>query len=100
MPTRPCMVWLDTLNTRCLGHPEVDDERYPPLCPKHLDLFRPLIEAKARLLADQMFWERMAGRPRWNRQDRTRQPATAMLRRGEHISDADKPILDFLRGAA
>lgn len=46
-PARGCIYYYDDNVGRCLGYPEMDDERYPPLCPTHLELFMPMIEAKA-----------------------------------------------------
>lgn len=99
--SRRCMVVNDETNEKCLGHPPVDDERYPPICDAHLEgIFGWLIRVKAEVLAGQMLTERLMSRPARNRQARSRQPAAALLKPGQHLTEQDQATLDFLRGAA
>ena len=104
-PTRRCMITDDVTDAKCLGHAPVDDPRSPPICDTHLDaIFGWLIRVKAgqlaAQLADQMLFERLATRPRWHGQRRGAPPAVAMLKPGQHLTDQDNAVLNFLRGAA
>jgi hypothetical protein len=95
------MVTDHETDERCLGHPPVDDPRYPPICDAHCDrIFGWLIRVKAQQLADQMLMEKLATRPRWSgkRRTRERQPATAMLKPGQHLTEQDNAVLAFLTG--
>ena len=97
MTTRACVIW--TPDGRCLGHPDADDPRIPQVCTKHYnELFAELVEAKARVRADQLLHERLATRPRWLGSHR--QPAAPRLREGAHLDSADERVLALLRGAA
>lgn len=96
--TRRCIVQTDT--GRCLGHPEADSTLWPPICPQHMELFQPLINAKARQLAQEMVNRGQAdpypGRPR----GRGRRP-TPMLKKGALLNEQDEATLQWLlRGAA
>ena len=57
-------------------------------------------DSLAAQLADQMLFERLATRPRWHGQRRGAPPAVAMLKPGQHLTDQDNAVLNFLRGAA
>lgn len=95
--TRSCI--FPTADGPCLGHPEVDIETWPAICPRHMKMFEPMIEAKARVLASEMLHDQLSTRPRMSSRDRGRQPVTPLLRKGEHVAVEDQGMLRFLLGA-
>lgn len=95
--TAQCVV--HTPDGRCLGHPPAEDDRYPAICQQHLDLFGPLIESRARVLASQMATEMIHNRPRSTGPRHQRGPVRPLLRRGAHLSADDMRVLDLLCGA-
>jgi hypothetical protein len=87
---------VHTPDGRCLGHPPAEDERYPAICQRHLDeLFGPLIESKARILASQMA---LQNRPRPTPRP-PHQPVRPLLRKGAHLNAEDMRVLNLLCGA-
>ena len=97
--TAQCVV--HTPDGRCLGHPPIEDDRYPAICQQHLDLFDALIESRARVLASQMAaTEMIRNRPRWTGARHQRGPVQPQLRKGAHLSAEDMRVLDLLCGAA
>lgn len=96
--SRRCMITNDTTGEKCLGHPPVDDERYPPICDGHLDaIFGWLIRVKADQLASQRLHEMLRGRPRGRREH---QQAVIHLRPGATLTEQDQATLAFLTGRA
>lgn len=91
MPRR-CTFWTE--DGRCLGHPEVDDEAFPPVCPKHLEVLAPLIRFHARHMAPA---EALRG-PHGPAAPRRR--PTPRLRPDAHLNDDDKRVLGYLASAA
>jgi hypothetical protein len=89
---RQCTFWTE--DGRCLGHPAVDDEAFPPVCPRHIEVLAPLIRFQARMMNPA---EARRG-PHGPTAPRRR--AVPRIRPDAHLNDDDARVLAFLARTA